>query len=515
MFTLFNVVRQGGSMRQSVIHATLGMGMLVGFGACGTPAMALTLKDVQAVLAARPNASWTAMDKGTWERLEIGSRSNPFGLIEEEVEARRIRAQGASGSRVPARIDWRDRDGVNWMSPIKDQGKCGSCVAFAAVGAFEGMLNIASNKPDLNVNLSEEYLFANIGSCGMGSMGQMSAYSLKNEGTVDEACHPYVAGRTGQNPDNEKACDDASKRKLKLRSFEFRDDDEAIKEALQEGPVQTRMTVYEDFMFYSSGVYEYATGDALGGHAVTLVGYDDAERYWIVRNSWGEAWGENGYFRIRYNDKSGVGETGTQFLVDDPAITHRIASPAHLEAVSKKFRLKVRAMDARVKTRLVWTLVDHEYGRGYATGVLPAGALTAEIDVSKLDDGHYELQVVPESRPTLGRMDAIMIVVANEEPALTLTLDPDFTTTGPINGRVYFTLNTKGSGAPLTHAVFHVESEDGSYSKQTRVEDPGDRVKIGWRTTVGPEGKYRVWVEGHVGAFYQMETEKLEYEVAQ
>ena len=66
------------------------------------------------------------------------------------------------------------------------------------------------------------------------------------------------------------------------------------------GPVSACFTVYDDFRYYKSGIYIHKSGAQLGGHCVCIVGYSDADRAWIARNSWGPAWGENGYFRIGY-----------------------------------------------------------------------------------------------------------------------------------------------------------------------------------------------------------------------
>ena len=68
------------------------------------------------------------------------------------------------------------------------------------------------------------------------------------------------------------------------------------------GPVIAGMRVYEDFYYYRSGTYRQAAGRYRGLHAVAVVGYDDAARHWIVKNSWGGGWGEGGFINIGYGE---------------------------------------------------------------------------------------------------------------------------------------------------------------------------------------------------------------------
>ena len=86
---------------------------------------------------------------------------------------------------------------------------------------------------------------------------------------------------------------------------------DAIKNALNTyGPVNTTMEVYSDFFYYSTGVYHYTTGTYEGGHAILIVGYDDANQYFICKNSWGTGWGEQGFFRIAYSELNSVTQFG-------------------------------------------------------------------------------------------------------------------------------------------------------------------------------------------------------------
>jgi len=208
---------------------------------------------------------------------------------------------------LASKHDWRDENGVDWTTPIKDQGGCGSCVAFGTLASLEAMLKIRTYKDNnKTIDLSEAHLFyCNDRECLPGdpnsgwSMSPACDY-LKNNGVPDDACFPYT--------DHNQPCNTCSDWKsrigyTKIPSWSHTMDVNKMKDNIvKNGPQITGMAVYEDFWDYESGVYEYVNGGLEGYHCVSVVGFDDTNECWICKNSWGTGWGENGWFKIKYRE---------------------------------------------------------------------------------------------------------------------------------------------------------------------------------------------------------------------
>ncbi|NBX17500.1 MAG: hypothetical protein EBR09_09065 [Proteobacteria bacterium] len=214
---------------------------------------------------------------------------------------------------LPESFDWRNSEGIDFVTPVKNQGRCGSCVAFAAGSTFNTQMNIATRSPAKSWNFSPQHLFScGGGSCSTGWFPQSAMDFLSRKGIPEEACYPYVSGATGADFSCKKTCGDAGMRsvraQLRVRNQPLRAASvDEVKRALLNGPLISTMKVYDDFYSYTGGVYYRQKGAILGGHAVMIIGWNNQDKAWIARNSWGTDWGEQGDFRISWTDPSGVG----------------------------------------------------------------------------------------------------------------------------------------------------------------------------------------------------------------
>jgi C1A family cysteine protease len=276
--------------------------------------------EIQAAIA-REGARWTAgptpfADLSEEERqLFLGYTPGPNepSLLEREQVAHRnlvappTMAVAAAGVAPPA-YDLRNVDGRNFITPIKSQGGCGSCVAFGTIAAIEGTLKVALNDPDLDVDLSEAHLFycharregRRCGGSNRGWWVEPALRAVQNNGIVDEGCYPYVAG----DQDCNNLCGTAASRLTFIDSWRRYVTAASMKIWISSiGPLIACFSVYDDFFSYTGGVYSHVSGDFAGGHCVCVVGYNDDEQCWICKNSWidgGVPFGEGGFFRIAY-----------------------------------------------------------------------------------------------------------------------------------------------------------------------------------------------------------------------
>ena len=202
---------------------------------------------------------------------------------------------------LPPRFCWRDINGIDYTTPVKNQEPAPTCEAYALCACLETLMQYRAGEL-FNPDLSEAHLFFYAGgTCNWGVNVSHAAEYLVEYGVPDEGCFP--------DPHREydfpfESLPGWENRTVKITHWgHVSTEPDAIKEALIEyGPLVICIHVWKDFMYYRGGVYHHRWGSRVGGHLVALMGYDDTEGCWIVKNSWGTSWGEDGWVRISYDE---------------------------------------------------------------------------------------------------------------------------------------------------------------------------------------------------------------------
>ncbi|PIU69156.1 hypothetical protein COS81_01190, partial [candidate division WWE3 bacterium CG06_land_8_20_14_3_00_42_16] len=270
---------------------------------------------------------------------------------------------------VPTSFDWRNYKSGNWTTPVKDQGGCGACWSFSAVGVAEAAYNIAAKNPAYDLNLSEQYHVAGCDSppgCAgcCGGWNNVALEEIRDHGIPDDSCLPFVDNsgcscdggvggneccNVGNGPCSatcnyyttncsdktcSNRCSDWASRLTTIKSVgtiadngETADRAAMKKYLLEKGPLSIAFDAteagdpYGIYWYYDEThehiVYYCGSSDEglTANHAVVITGYNDNhgfDGYWIVKNSWGNDWGwkGDGYLNIVYGsclvEKSGV-----------------------------------------------------------------------------------------------------------------------------------------------------------------------------------------------------------------
>jgi hypothetical protein len=231
---------------------------------------------------------------------------------------------------LPEALDWRDIDGRDFSTPIRNQDPCGTCQTFCFMAATEALLKINQDNPFIQPDLSEQHVYSCDGPIPY-TLFHPAIYMTSN-GASDESCMPYDC-HEGYRASCDGKCADWQERSLKISEWKMYmfPDPETLKGLLQYGPIVAGFQVFEDFQYYTGGVYEHQTGGILGGHGVAVFGYgvDDVGGYWICKNSWGTSWGEDGWFKIRWGSGLlGFGYQSMSITVTDESLCGANAEPS-------------------------------------------------------------------------------------------------------------------------------------------------------------------------------------------
>jgi hypothetical protein len=309
--------------------------------------MALTMGEVRKALAATADASWSA-DNNLPDSAQVpqyasggersvpasqvppidlaevvsGKATNPLllqrranlGLIDHPLAKVRLpttMAVEADRTRPPA-VDWRDRWGVAWLTTIQNQNPCQSCWAFAATALLETMVRIEHgvwakrSEGDLRDGwgVAEQNWLRRDGvaPCGHGAGEGDALDYVVRKGVCDPGCYPWYRSDHAYTPTVDR--DGRTTRIDGYKSLGTAEEQKQWIDAV--GPITAFLTAYADFRAYSTGVYRKQLYEELFsngvGHILLIVGYDDVQGCWIVRNSWGTGWGQAGYGLIAYGE---------------------------------------------------------------------------------------------------------------------------------------------------------------------------------------------------------------------
>ena len=207
-------------------------------------------------------------------------------------------------SELPQCVDWREKGAVN---PVKNQAACGSCWAFSAVGSLESAHFIKTG--ELKSFSEQQQVSCNTECYGCGGGWSYKAFDFwKTNSAFTEDAYPYTSGNGDSG-----TCQQASLVSTDVQTtghfFVTANNIDEMKAAVAQQPISVSIEADKSvFQLYSSGVFDSAACGTNTDHATVVVGYasDSDGDYWIMRNSWGTSWGEDGYMRVAIEAGEGI-----------------------------------------------------------------------------------------------------------------------------------------------------------------------------------------------------------------
>ena len=280
------------------------------------------MKKSEVLQAANPLATFGANQFADMTETEFANYLGGAEYYKKALASRPAkRATATLAERVAATgqvFDWRTKGAV---TPVKNQGSCGSCWAYSATGSIEGRWFLAGNPL---TSVSEQQLVScdHIdGGCNGGFMDDAFEWIInyRNGEIVTEAAYPYVSGGGYSPACKPKAEIDAMPLGAKISGYDhMADGEDTLAAYVLKGPVSVAVDA-TTFQSYRSGVVTSCINRQLN-HGVLAVGFDDSHvpPYWIIKNSWGTSWGEQGYMRlVKGAHQCLLGDYSTTAIVDN------------------------------------------------------------------------------------------------------------------------------------------------------------------------------------------------------
>ena len=202
---------------------------------------------------------------------------------------------------LPSYFSWRDINGIDYTTPIKNQAPAPTCEAYGLCASLETLMQYQMGEL-YNPDLSETHLYFYAG--GTYESGYVNIVDAANylieHGVPDEGCYPDPHRPFDYPFESLQGWENRTVKILEWGWVEHTE--EAIKTALMEhGPLSICVHFWTDFYYYTGGVYIHRWGRPAGGHVMSMMGYDDNEQCWIIKNSAGTKWGEDGWLKIAYD----------------------------------------------------------------------------------------------------------------------------------------------------------------------------------------------------------------------
>lgn len=381
------------------------------------------------------------------------------------------------------KIDWRNVNGENWLGEVKNQANCGACVAFAAISVIEDQKTISSGISFNKQSFSEEALFScGKGGCSAGWMPYAASSHILTHGVVDRSCAPYKAGPLGKPSVCQTFCENQNDRTYRIKNF-FQPTKhgsggaQAVKDALKKGPLVTTMAVFSSFETYKGGIFKARQGEKyLGGHAVALVGFNDVERFWIIKNSWGKNWGEEGYARMSYDDISGIGNDTYGYELYESS---ELGFYAPLE---KEFVRGVIEIKGKFSSEI--QLQNAEGRKIELKG--------NKLDTTKLTDGSYELSTQDHDGRLIIRSFVVMNADLDFKGVVGQPRSYDYNF--PQGGRIYKDVTYPETGLYPQELIVEVYDQAGKLVFKKVYNDVWSFNRLGFSATLFSDGKYRLKV---------------------